>query len=336
MADSGKTMGQFNHSTIIRTTGRLSIKYCPNLLIFVASYFLLLLKRLPQGGQASNFRKFISTMALLAGSKKEGKEMSFLQHLEELRWHLVRSVSAIVIIAIAAFLNKEILFDYILLAPKNPSFITYRWLCEISHRLNLGDNLCVDNIPFNLISTDLSAQFTTHMWVSFISGLIIASPYVLWEAWRFIRPALYEKERNYARGIVFYTSALFLTGVLFGYYIITPMSVNFLGTYQVSAEVKNTITLSSFISTVTTLTLLTGLVFELPIVVYFLTKIGLMSPGFMRTYRKHAAVIILILSALITPTSDATTMILVAVPLYVLYELSIIVSARVIKNKSEA
>jgi sec-independent protein translocase protein TatC len=274
-------------------------------------------------------------MALLAGRQTEGKEMSFLQHLEELRWHLVRSVSAITIIAVVAFLNKEFLFDGILLAPKNPSFFTYRWLCHISHALNMGDSLCVNSIPFNLISTDLSAQFTTHMWVAFIAGLIVASPYVLWEAWRFIKPALYEKERNYARGIVFYTSALFLTGVLFGYYVITPMSVNFLGTYQVSPEVKNTITLDSFISTVTTLTLLTGLVFELPIVIYFLSKIGLMSPAFMRTYRKHAVVIILVLAAFITPTSDATTMILVAVPLYILYEASIVVSARVVKQRSE-
>lgn len=275
-------------------------------------------------------------MALLPRREKEGKEMSFLQHLEELRWHLIRSVIAITVIAVVAFLNKEILFDSILLAPKSASFVTYRWLCYISHSLNLGESLCVNNIPFGLISTDLSAQFTTHMWVAFVTGLIIASPYVLWEAWRFIRPALYEKERNYARGIVFYTSALFLTGVLFGYYVITPMSVNFLGTYQVSEEVKNTITLASFISTVTTLTLLTGLVFELPIVVYFLTKIGIMTPAFMKTYRKHAVVIILILAALITPTSDATTMLLVAVPLYVLYELSIVVSARVVRNKSEA
>lgn len=275
-------------------------------------------------------------MAGLFGRTSEGKEMSFLQHLEELRWHLVRSVSAISIIAVVAFLNKDFLFDGVLLAPKSPSFLTYRLLCYVSHHLKMGDNLCVQSIPFSLISTDLSAQFTTHMWVAFIAGLIVASPYVLWEAWRFIRPALYEKERNYARGIVFYTSLLFLTGVLFGYYVITPMSVNFLGTYQVSTEVKNTITLDSFISTVTTLTLLTGLVFELPIVVYFLSKIGLMSPKFMRTYRRHAVVVILIIAAVITPTSDATTMVFVAFPLYILYELSIIVSARVVRNKREA
>jgi sec-independent protein translocase protein TatC len=272
-------------------------------------------------------------MALFLGRQTEGKEMSFLQHLEELRWHLVRSVLAITVIAVVAFLNKEFLFDGVLLAPKSPSFLTYRWLCLISHKLNLGDDLCVQNIPFSLISTDLSAQFTTHMWVAFVAGLIVASPYILWEAWRFIKPALYEKERNYAQGIVFYTSSLFIIGVLFGYYVITPMSVNFLGTYQVSPEVKNTITLDSFISTVTTLTLLTGLVFELPIVIYFLSKIGIMSPGFMRTYRKHAVVLILILAAFITPTSDATTMMMVAVPLYALYEISIIVSARVVRKR---
>ena len=241
-------------------------------------------------------------MARLFGQKDDGKEMSFLGHLEELRWHLVRSVSAITIIAIVLFFYKDFLFDDVLLAPKNPHFLTYRLLCYLSHRLNLGDSLCIQTMPFNLISIELSAQFTTHMWVAFIGGLIVASPYVLWETWLFIKPALYEKERRYARGIVFYTSGLFLTGVLFGYYVITPMSVNFLGSYQVSEEVKNTITLDSFISTVTTLSLLTGLVFELPIVIYFLTKIGIMSPKFMRTYRRHAIVVILIISAVITPT----------------------------------
>jgi sec-independent protein translocase protein TatC len=269
------------------------------------------------------------------GQREPGKEMSFLQHLEELRWHLVRSVSAIVIIAIAVFFYKDFIFDDVLLAPKNQDFPTYRLLCFLSHQLNLGDSLCIQTVPFELISIELSSQFTTHMWVAFVSGLIIASPYILWEVWSFIKPALYEKERRYARGIVFYTSSLFITGVLFGYYIITPMSVNFLGSYQVSEQVKNTITLSSFISMVTTLSLLTGLIFELPIVIYFLTKIGLMSPAFMKTYRKHAVVVILILAAVITPTSDATTMILVAVPLYVLYEISIIVSARVVKNREK-
>lgn len=260
--------------------------------------------------------------------------MSFLGHLEALRWHLVRAVSVVMVLAITFFFFKEFLFDGILLAPKNPSFPTYRVLCWISESLNMGDDLCITEIPFILISTNLSAQFTTHMWVAFISGVVVGFPYVVWELWRFVKPALHKKEQQYAKGIVFYTSFLFITGILFGYYVITPMTVNFLGSYQVSVEVKNTISLDSFISTVTTMTLISGLIFELPILVYFLTKIGILTPTFMRTYRRHAVVLILIIAAIITPTSDATTLILVALPLYILYEISIFVSAYVLKGKA--
>jgi sec-independent protein translocase protein TatC len=263
-------------------------------------------------------------------------EMSFLDHLEALRWHLVRPAIAIVSIAIVLFLFKEFLFDGVLLAPKNPDFPTYRALCWVAHRFSLGDNLCITQINFNLISTDLSAQFATHMWVAFIGGLVLGFPYLVYELWKFVRPALHSNERKYARGIVFFTSLLFTTGVLFGYYIITPMSVNFLGSYQVSAEVKNMISLASYISTVTTMTLLTGIVFELPIAVYFLTQIGIFNPAFMRKYRRHAIVIILIVAAIITPTSDATTLTLVSVPLWLLYEMSIFVSGYVIKRKAKA
>src|SRR6185369_8600681 len=198
-----------------------------------------------------------------------------------------------------------------------------------------GEDLCITQITFSLISTDLSAQFTTHMWAAFVGGLIAGFPYLVFELWKFVKPALHEKEKSYARGIVFYTSFLFLTGALFGYYVITPMTVNFLGTYQVSDEVKNMISLDSFISTVTTMTLITGIVFELPIVVYFLSKIGILNPTFMRKYRRHAIVIILIVAAIITPTSDATTLMLVAIPLYLLYEISIFVSAYVVRKKEE-
>jgi sec-independent protein translocase protein TatC len=270
---------------------------------------------------------------LTTGDNPEG-EMSFLQHLEALRWHVVRAAAVVMALALILFFFKEFLFDDVLFAPKNPDFLTYRVLCRLAHRLNLGDELCVTQTSFTLIATDISAQFTTHMWVAFIGGLVVGFPYVVWEIWRFVRPALHQNERRYARGLVFYTSTLFLLGVLFGYYVITPMSVNFLGSYQVSAEVKNTITIDSFISTVTTMTLLTGLVFELPIVVYFLTKIGLLSPSFMRIYRRHAVVVILILAAVITPTSDATTLMLVFIPLYILYELSIFVSAYVTRQKA--
>jgi sec-independent protein translocase protein TatC len=276
-------------------------------------------------------------MALFSSRNKTGSagEMSFLEHLEALRWHIVRSAGVIFTAAIILFCYKEFLFDSILLAPKNPSFPTYRALCWISEHFNLGGDLCVTKIDFALISTDLSSQFTTHMWAAFVGGLILGFPYLVFELWKFIRPALKDKEKKYAQGIVFYTSFLFTTGVLFGYYVITPMSVNFLGTYQVSAEVKNTITLDSFIGTVTTLTLITGLVFELPIVIYFLSKIGIMSPAFMRKYRRHAVVVILIVAAIITPTSDATTLMLVAIPLWILYEISIFVSAYVAKTKND-
>ena len=262
-------------------------------------------------------------------------EMSFLGHLEALRWHLFRAVIAIMTMAIVLFFFKEFLFDGVLLAPKSPDFLTYKVLCSIGNKLNLGDDFCITVIPFTLISTDISAQFTTHMWVAFIAGLVVSFPYVVWEIWRFIKPALSTKEKKYARGIVFYTSFLFMVGILFGYYVITPMTVNFLGNYQVSEQVKNTITLDSFISIVTTMTLITGIVFELPIVVYFLSKVGILTPTFMRTYRRHAVVVILIIAAVITPTSDATTLVMVALPLYVLYEISILVSAYVLKEKNK-
>lgn len=266
--------------------------------------------------------------------KNSTGEMSFLEHLEALRWHLMRSAIVIVVLACVWFFMKELLFDGILLAPKSPEFPTYKVLCRLSEKLGLGDELCVTVIPFSLIATDISSQFTTHMWLAFLAGLITGFPYLVWEIWRFIKPALHKHERQYARGIVFYVSFLFLFGIAFGYYVITPMTVNFLGTYQVSSEVQNMISLDSFISTVSTMTLLTGIVFELPVVVYFLTKIGILTAGFMREYRRHAVVVILILAAVITPTSDITTLLLVAIPLYILYELSIFVSAYVNRNKS--
>jgi sec-independent protein translocase protein TatC len=223
----------------------------------------------------------------------------------------------------------------VLLAPKSPLFPTYRAMCWLSHRFNLGEDLCITQINFNLISTDITAQFSTHIWVAFIGGLVVGFPYLVYEIWKFVKPALLEKEKRYARGIVFFTSLLFTIGILFGYYVITPMSVNFLGTYQVSPEVKNMISLDSFISTVTTMTLITGIVFEMPIAVYFLTQISILNPAFMRKYRRHAIVIILIAAAIITPTSDAITLMLVSVPLWILYELSIFVSAYVVRSHKE-
>lgn len=268
----------------------------------------------------------------LFNNNSEKAEMSFLEHLEALRWHLMRAVIAVLTLSIVLFFYREIVFDHFLFAPKHPDFWTYRMLCLLSDYLKMGDALCIRELPFELINTELSGQFTMHIWVSFVAGFILAAPYVLWEIWSFIKPALHEKERKYSKGVVFFSSLLFFAGVLFGYYVIVPLSINFLGSYQVSADVKNMIAMDSFVSTVTTITFASGIVFELPIVIYFLTQIGLMTPQFMRTYRKHAMVIILIVAAVITPSPDVTSQLLVALPLYMLYELSIFVSMYVVKK----
>ncbi|MFN5628892.1 MAG: twin-arginine translocase subunit TatC [Bacteroidota bacterium] len=273
-------------------------------------------------------------MAIFAKAKKsESAEMSFLDHLEELRWHLVRSVVVIFSLAIVFFANREFLFDTIILAPKDPGFFTYRMMCKLSHFLNMGDALCMNGLEFSLINTTLSGQFTLHMWAAFVAGIVVGFPYLVWEAWRFIKPALTATEIGYSKGILFFVSILFSIGVLFGYYLIAPLSINFLGTYQVSSEVKNMIDMDSYISTITVITFASGLLFELPIVVYFLSSLGIISPAFMKRYRKHAVVVILILAAIITPSPDITSQLLVALPVYVLYELSIFVSAYVVNKK---
>jgi len=260
------------------------------------------------------------------------KEMSFLDHLEIFRWHLIRSIIAIVFFAMIAFIFKDIVFDVILLGPKYPTFPTYKALCAISQYLGLKDAFCLKESPFILMNISMSGQFSAHITSSIFAGFILAFPYVFWEFWRFISPALHANETKMARGIVFFSSVLFLMGVLFGYYVLAPLSVNFLGSYQVSSSVANQISLASFISTVTTVSFATGIVFELPVMTYFFTKIGLLTPDFMRVYRKHAIVIILILAAIITPP-DVTSQILVLLPLIVLYEISIKISERVVRNQ---
>lgn len=269
------------------------------------------------------------------GKKNEEGEMSFLQHLEALRWHLVRSSVVVAVLSVFLFFQKEWLFDSIILAPKKATFPTYRFMCWLSEKLSI-DDLCIKEITFKLQSTELSQQFTLHMWVAFVAGLIIGFPYILWELWRFIKPALSDKERKYTTGIVFTSSLLFFAGVLFGYYVIAPLSINFLGSYSVSSEVQNIFTIDSFISIITMLTIAAGVVFQLPIVVYFLAKIGLLTPAFMRNYRKHAIVVILIVAAVITPSPDVTSQMLVAFPLLLLYEISIWIAAIVNGRQKKA
>ncbi len=268
-------------------------------------------------------------------AKSSSGSMSFLQHLEVLRWHLVRSTAAIFLFGGIAFFAKSILFDQIIFGPKNPHFVTYRIFCEVTTALTGKGLFCMDALPFQILNTKMAGQFSIHIWVSLIAGFIVAFPYLIWEMWRFIKPGLHSTERKYSRGVLFFGAILFAIGVLFGYYIIAPLSIQFLGTYSVSADVTNFIDLSSYITTVSTVTLACGLIFELPVLVYFLAKIGLLTPDWMRKYRKHSFVVILVLSAIITPP-DITSQVLVTLPIVVLYEISIRICARVVKKQEKA
>jgi sec-independent protein translocase protein TatC len=273
-------------------------------------------------------------MAILGKKGKgEEKEMSFLEHLEELRWHIIRSILAIVIFMILAFIFKNYIFGAVILGPKNPNFITNRLLCQLGEFLNTTA-LCINTKPLNLINIKMSGQLTTHITVSLVSGLILAFPVILWEFWNFFQPALKPHEARYAKGAVVAASLLFFVGVLFGFFMLAPLSIHFLSSYEIDASVVNQINVRSYIGTLTSICLATGLVFELPIVAFFLTKIGIVTPAFMRKYRKHAIVIIFILSAIITPP-DVFSQTLVAIPLLILYEISILISARVMKQKDK-
>jgi len=273
-------------------------------------------------------------------SKKRGtktktpkEEMSFLEHLEELRWHIIRAFLAIVIFSVIAFIEKDIIFDEIIFSPKRPDFWTNRMFGLLADFLGM-DSVRINTKEFQLISINMSGQFMTHFWTSVIVGLIIASPYVIYEIWRFVKPALYEKERKYSTGAVFYMSVLFILGVLFGYYLIVPLSVHFLGSYSISASVDNQINILSYINTVTSITLASGIIFELPVVVYVLSKVGILSPDMMTKYRRHAYIVLLIISAIITPP-DVFSQIMVCIPLVFLYEIGIIISKRVSKKADE-
>ncbi|HSH64637.1 MAG TPA: twin-arginine translocase subunit TatC [Bacteroidia bacterium] len=274
----------------------------------------------------------MALFGLFKSSKSSG-EMSFWSHIDALRGHLFRSALVVITLAVVLFCFPEFLFDKIIFGPLQDQFITYRAFCKLGHMVNVGDDLCFGHYTFKLQSLGLADQFTSQMWIAFLGGLIIGAPYVLWEVWRFIKPALKENEARASSGFIISTTLLFVTGVLFSYYIIVPLTINFLGNYQVSNMVQNNFTMDSYISTVTTLTIAAGLVFELPVLVYFLSFFGLMTPQFMRKYRKHAFVVILIVAGVITPSPDITSQLLVAFPLYFLYEASIFVSYYAIKKK---
>lgn len=261
---------------------------------------------------------------------EQQKEMSFVDHLEELRWHIIRSVASILVFGTAAFLAKGFVFHDIILAPSRPDFFSYRMMCEIGQYFN-SSILCIEDLGFTIQSRQMSGQFSMHIMVSLTLGLALAFPYAFWEIWRFVRPGLYPQEQQNSRGAVFWVSILFALGLLFGYYVVAPMSINFLAGYQVDPSILNEFDLSSYISTLTTLCLACALMFELPVIVYFFTKAGLLSPELMKLYRRHAIVGILIVSAIITPP-DVVSQLLIAFPLIILYEVSISVSRRIIKR----
>lgn len=264
--------------------------------------------------------------------QEEPEEMSFLDHIEELRWNIIRSIVAILVGTTLAFVFKDILFDQILFGPKRTDFWTYRALCDLGHWIYTDDRLCITEFGFKITNISMSGQFTSHIFLSLIAGVILAFPYILWEIWRFIKPALHSKERSKTRGVVFYGTLLFLCGLLFGYYFLSPISVNFMGGYQVSQEVENYINLDSYLSFVASLSFGSALLFELPLAIYFLAKIGIITSAFMKNYRTYAFLIILVISAVVTPP-DVASQILMTGPIYGLYEIGIWIARRVEKRR---
>jgi sec-independent protein translocase protein TatC len=261
----------------------------------------------------------------------EKKEMTFLDHLEELRWHLIRAISSIIILSIVIFIAKDFVWHSVILAPSRLDFWTYEIMCKTGNLFKLPA-LCIEDLPFIIQNRKMTGQFTMHITSSVFIGIIVAFPYVFWEIWKFISPGLKIKERKHSRGAVFFVSVLFMIGVLFGYYIISPLSVNFLAHYSVDSSVLNEFELSNYVSTISIIVLSSAILFQLPMVVYFLSKAGLITPQIMKHYRKHAIVLILILGALLTPP-DPISQVLISIPLFGLYQVSIFISANVMRKK---
>lgn len=264
--------------------------------------------------------------------KKNVNEMSFLDHLEDLRWHLVRATLSVVLVASVAFVFSRSLFKLVIFAPLDMDFPTYKMLCKAAQYLKVESSFCGDELPMIIQSRTMAGQFSADLWTSIFAGFVIAFPYVIYQFWKFISPGLHQNERKYSRGFIIVTSLLFFLGVLFGYYVVCPLSINFLANYSIGDIVENQIDIGSYIGLVRSAALASGLVFELPIIIYFLTKIGLVTPEFLRKQRKYALVVILVVSAIITPP-DIASQVIVAIPVLVLYQISIYISKVVIRNQ---
>jgi sec-independent protein translocase protein TatC len=274
-------------------------------------------------------------LSLFGRSRKnpeEKAEMSFIEHLEVLRGHLFRSVLAIAAGTIVFIIYNTFFVREVLMGPTHADFPTYKWLCKLGHAIGLGDNMCMKDIGLKMQSTSVSGQFSMYFTLIFVGGIIVAFPYIFWEFWRFIKPALTKKELSKTRGVIFWVSLLFFLGITFGYFVIAPYTVNFFANFQLDENIENRWTITSYIDTLVPLILGTGLAFQLPLVMFFLAKVGLMSPDFLRRNRKYAIVIILILAGIITPP-DVISQIICTIPLMLLYEISIWLTAKVQKEK---
>ena len=267
-------------------------------------------------------------------AKKNVNDMSFLDHLEDLRWHLIRATLAIVAVGTLAFIFSRKIFEHIIFAPKQMDFPTYSLLCKAGQFIGVDTTFCNEEMPMIIQNRTMAGQFSADIWTSILAGFIISFPYVIYQLWKFISPGLHENERKYSKGFIAVCSFLFFLGVLFGYYIVCPLSINFLANYSISTVVDNQIDIGSYIALIRSACLASGLVFELPIIIYFLTKIGLVTPEFLKKYRKYALVIVLILSAIITPP-DIASQIIVAIPIIILYQVSIFISKIVVRNQKQ-
>jgi sec-independent protein translocase protein TatC len=275
-------------------------------------------------------------MALFNRNRGEEKaEMTFIDHLEELRQHIIRSVIAILLMAIVIFIYRDWVFDNVITGPINPDFISYRLLCDFSHWAHMGDALCMPPVTINMQTTTFGGQFLSSISLALIGGILIAFPYIFWEFWRFIKPALKDKELKNTRFIIFWVSFFFFTGAAFGYFLLGPFTFNFLGSFTLGTKgvLETRPTLTDYLDNLTNLILGCGIAFELPVLAYILTKIGLITPVYLRKIRKYAVVVILLAAAVITPSPDWMSQLIVFLPLFALYELSILVAARVTKQR---
>lgn len=275
-------------------------------------------------------------MALFNRNRGEEKaEMTFIDHLEELRQHIIRSVIAILVMAAIIFVYRDWVFDNVITGPINPDFISYRLLCDFSHWAHMGDALCMPPVTINMQTTTFGGQFLSSISLALIGGILIAFPYIFWEFWRFIKPALKDKELSNTRFIIFWVSFFFFTGAAFGYFLLGPFTFNFLGSFTLGTKgvLETRPTLTDYLDNLTNLILGCGIAFELPVLAFILTKIGLITPVYLRKIRKYAAVVILLAAAIITPSPDWMSQLIVFIPLFTLYELSILVSARVSKQR---